>query len=77
MVLDAKLVNFVVVKYKHAHLPSPTFYNVYPNGHVNQQLIEGVGSISDTPANKKLLAELRTAANIVFSSQTIQIIQEI
>lgn len=77
MVLETKLVNFVVVKYKHAHLPSPTFYNVYPTGSVNQQLVEGVASIYDTDSNKKLLSDLRTAANVVFASQIIQIIQEI
>lgn len=77
MVLETKLVNFVVVKYKHAHLPCPTFYNVYPTGSVNQQLVEGVASITDTDSNKKLLSDLRTAANVVFASQIIQTIQEI
>jgi hypothetical protein len=77
MVLETKLVNFVIVKYKHAHLPYPTFYNVYPTGSVNQQITEGVASIYDTDSNKKLLSELRTAANTTFAAQTIRTIEEI
>jgi hypothetical protein len=50
---------------------------VYPTGSVNQQITEGVASIYDTDSNKKLLSELRTAANTTFAAQTIRTIEEI
>jgi len=77
MVLETKLVNFVVVKYKYAHLPEPTFYNVYSTGEVSQQLDDCSVTVRPSDSNKKLLSDLRTAANVVFAAQIIQTIQEI
>lgn len=66
MIISKRVVHFIVVVYKHAHLPKSTRYNVYPDGEVMQQVFDGyahlVVKVEDSITNKALLAELRLHA---------------